>query len=518
MKQIALLFLLVFPFSYSHAQPLGSSEIDSLVSRSMKAFDVPGIAVAILKDGKVIHSKGYGVRSLNSRLPVNEKTLFGIASNSKVFTAAALGLLVDQGKLNWNSKVRDFIPEFKLYSPFVTEEFTITDLLTHRSGLGLGAGDLMFFPDGHDFTIKDIIYNLRFLKPVSSFRTQFDYDNNLYLIAGEIIARITGKSWSQFVEESIFTTLGMNNSAGVFNRIKDKSNVIDAHAPVNGKVQVIERNKNELIAAAGGIYTSIEDLSKWVSLLLNGGHYGTDNTKQLFSDAVYNEIVTPQTILPVNTPGPYNTHFAAYGLGLFLSDAGGYKQLSHTGGLEGMVTQVTMIPELKLGIIVLTNQQEGGAFSAITNQIKDSYIGITGTDRVTEYAAKRKKSLEDARVITDSIFLQIESAKKNKQQTIDFSNYSGTYNDNWFGDVSISMKNNKMWFASKRSPRLEGELFYMRGNTFVVKWTDRSMDADAYVTFAMDETGKAISIAMKAISPLTDFSYDFHDLNLARKN
>src|SRR6188768_742351 len=207
MKRIYFLFACLIHFGIAYCQPLNNVAIDSLVNRSMKAFDVPGIAVAIIKDGKVIHSKGYGLRSLNTKQPVDEYTIFGIASNSKVFTAAALGILVDEGKLNWDDKVRDYIPEFKLYDPYVTAEFTIKDLLTHRSGLGLGAGDLMFFPDGNDFTMKDIISNLRYLKPVSGFRTKFDYDNNLYLIAGEIVTRVSGKSWAEFVEEKIFAPL-----------------------------------------------------------------------------------------------------------------------------------------------------------------------------------------------------------------------------------------------------------------------------------------------------------------------
>jgi len=516
MKHFLTTVLALVIYSISYGQPIKSQDIDSLVMRSMKAFDVPGIAVAVIKDGKVIHSKGYGVRSLNSKLPVDENTLFGIASNSKAFTAAALGILVDEGKLNWDDKVRDYIPEFKLYIPYVTEEFTIKDLLTHRSGLGLGAGDLMFFPDGSDFTMKDIIYNLRFLKPVSSFRTKYDYDNNLYLVAGEIITRISGKSWPQFVEEKIFAPLGMKKSAGTYSRLADKSNVIDGHAPIEGTVKVINRNMGEIMAPAGGINSSIFDLSKWVTALLNGGKYGDNNSKHLFSNEVFNEMSSPQTIIEVSGPGPYNTHFASYGLGFFLSDVKGYKQLMHTGGLEGMVTQITMIPELQLGIIVLTNQQEGGAFASITNQIKDSYFGITGTDRVAEYAARRKKAMDDAKVLTDSIWKEIDNFQKNKKNKIDFAPYAGKYSDKWMGEFTISMKDSKMWLASKRSPKLEGELFYVRANTFVVKWTDRSMDADAFVTFSMDETGNAISIAMKPISPLTDFSYDFQDLDLRR--
>ncbi|HMJ46931.1 MAG TPA: serine hydrolase domain-containing protein [Ferruginibacter sp.] len=188
MKKILFLLISIQPF-FLFSQVITSAQVDSVASLALKTFDVPGIAVAIVKDGKVIHSKGYGVRSLSSNQKVDENTLFGIASNSKAFTTAALGMLVDEKKIKWDDKVIDYIPEFRMYNPYVTEEFTIRDLLTHRSGLGLGAGDLMFFPDSSDFTLKDIIYNLRFLKSVSGFRTKFDYDNNLYVVAGEVIAR-----------------------------------------------------------------------------------------------------------------------------------------------------------------------------------------------------------------------------------------------------------------------------------------------------------------------------------------
>jgi CubicO group peptidase (beta-lactamase class C family) len=495
------------------AQPLTSIAIDNLVAKSMKAFDVPGVAVALVKDGKVIHSKGYGVRSLNSPSKVDENTLFGIASNSKAFTSAALGILIDEGKLTWDTKVRDVIPEFELYSPFVTEEFTVRDLLTHRSGLGLGAGDLMFFPDSSNFTLDDVIHNLRYLKSVSSFRSKYDYDNNLYIIAGEVVHRLSGKSWEEFVEQRIFAPLGMNQSAASFSRLKDKSNIIDAHASVDGKVRVISRSNIEIVDAAGGIYASIADLEKWVELHLAHGVY--NGKEKLFSENVHEEMWSPQTVIPVRGRTTYNTHFAAYGLGFGLSDVKGYKQVSHTGGLPGMVTQITMIPELNLGIIVLTNQQEGSAFSAICNQIKDSYFGIQGTDRVTEYAAQRRTMLKGGQHLTDSIWNDVNKQMANKT-AVDFSNYSGIYKDNWFGEVVISAKNGKWWFDSRRSPKLTGELFYFKGNTFIVKWKDRSFDADAFVTFQLDEQGKASAIKMKAISPLTDFSYDFHDLDLRR--
>src|SRR6476660_687831 len=242
MQKLILVVVFFFCSASLYSQPLTSKEIDDLAERTLKAFDVPGIDVGIIKDGKVIHAKGYGVRSLKTQQKTDENTLFGIASNSKAFTCTALGILVDEGKIKWDDKVRDYIPEFKLYSPYVTEEFTIRDLLTHRSGLGLGAGDLMFFPDSSDFVLKDIIYNLRFLKQVSGFRTKYDYDNNLYIVAGEVVARVSGKSWDDFVQERIIDPLGMVKTATSFDRLTDKKDVIDGHAPVEGKVQVIARS------------------------------------------------------------------------------------------------------------------------------------------------------------------------------------------------------------------------------------------------------------------------------------
>lgn len=516
---------------------MSSVEIDSLVERTLRAFDVPGIAVCVIKDGKVVHSKGYGVRSLDTKLPVDENTLFGIASNSKAFTTAALGMLVDEGKLRWDDKVRKYIPEFKLYDPYVTEEFTIRDLLCHRSGLGLGAGDLMFFPDSSDFTIPDIIHNLQFLKPVTSFRSTYAYDNNLYIVAGEVVARVSGMSWEDFIEKRIMAPLGMTHSAASYDRLHDSSDVIDGHAPVDGTVRVIARSRSKVDHAAGGIYSCISDLSKWVELHLDSGKYGPDSAR-LFSRAVWHERWAPQTILRVNGPGVYNTHFAGYALGFVVNDVHGYMQASHTGGLEGMVTAITMIPELRLGIIVLTNQQEGLAFQAIINQIKDGYFGITGTDRVAEYAAFHERQLEKTKHLTDSIWREVAAfqtqstvgrrgaagggggrrgAEGATGPRINMTPYLGTYRDKWFGEIMISLKNGKPWFDSKRSPKLTGEMLPYKGNSFIVKWRDRSMDADAYVIFGLDERGIATSIRMKPISPATDFSYDFQDLDLQRE-
>ena len=510
-----LLITLFIPFLVFPAfGQLSSSAIDELVNRTLKTFDVPGIAVCVIKDNKIVHSKGYGVRSLNSKLPVDENTLFGIASNSKAFTAAALGLLVEDGKLTWDSKVTDFIPEFKMYDPYVTAEFTIRDLLTHRSGLGLGAGDLMFWPDENNFTKADIIHNLRYLKPVSSFRTKYDYDNLLYIVAGEVVARASGDNWENFIQTRLFDPMGIQAAAPSFHLLKDKSNVIDPHFYVNGKLQVIRRDWSENANAAGGIYASVKDMSNWMLTLLNGGKSGD---KRILSEKTLRELWSPQTIIPVSAPGPYNTQFSSYGLGWRINDVKGYKQVSHTGGLAGIVTQTTIIPDLGLAILVYTNQQEGAAFSAITNTIKDGYLGSKqNPDWVNFYDSIVKAQKNEA----DKILKEVDAEVNKNTNTAKKSPFNpiGVYNDAWLGEAEVYEKDGQLWFRSKRSVRLTGPMTYYTGNTYLVKWTDRSLDADAYMVFELDKDGNSSGIKLSAISPLTDFSFDFQDLDFKKVN
>jgi CubicO group peptidase (beta-lactamase class C family) len=513
MKKFFFLAASAFIFTGTHAQ-MSEASIDSLVNNTLKTFDVPGIAVGIVKDGKVILAKGYGVRSLATNQPVDENTLFGIASNSKAFTTAALGMMVDEGKLKWDDKVTDYIPEFKMYDPYVTNAFTIRDLLTHRSGLGLGSGDLMFFPDGSNFTKQEVIHNIRYLKQVSDFRTKYDYDNNLYIVAGEVLARVSGMSWEEFIESRIMKPLGFVASTASWNRVKNNPNIIDAHAPADGKVVVIPHDWNPVANAAGGIESNITDLTKWVIMQMNDGKYGDGKT--LFSKAVHEEMWSPQTIIQTAQGGVYNTHFSSYGLGWFLADVKGYKQVSHTGGLAGTVTQVTLIPELKLGIIVLTNQQSGAAFSAITNTIKDSYLGYPDRGWLKKYGDRTKANEASAKKTVDAIFADIAAQQKSNAVKTPDSIFTGTYHDQWLGDVSISQKNGNLWFASVKSPRLNGTVLPYKANTYIVKWTDRSFDADAYVMFNLDRNGKASGFTMAAISPLTDFSFDFQDLDFKK--
>lgn len=511
---LSAILIILSGFSTLHAQVLTSKQIDSIAEKTLTTFNVPGIAVAVVKDGKVIHAKGYGVRSLKTKEPVDENTFFGIASNSKAFTAAALGMLVDEGKLNWDDKVVDFIPGFKLYNPYVTQEFTIRDLLTHRSGLGLGAGDLMLWPDSNLISKEGLIHNLRYLKPVSAFRTKYDYDNLLYIVAGEVLAKVSGMSWETFIENRIMRPLGMEHSAAAYTRLQHQENSIDAHAPEDGKLKVITKNFSPIGNAAGGIWSNVNEMSKWVIMQLNGGKYGPDLKQQLFSKEVQGEMWSPQTI--IREGNTYSSRFSAYGLGWVLNNINGHLQAFHTGGLGGIVTQVTLIPDLKLGIIVLTNQQSGAAFSAITNSIKDGYLDIKGRDRIKAYKANEDEGFANAKKVTDQVWATVIAEQKKNKIKPDYNVYSGNYRDPWFGEIRIFEQAGKLRFQALQSPKMKGEMSFYRGNTFVVKWDDRSMDADAYAQFTLGIDGKAAGIKMSAISPITDFSYDFQDLDFTR--
>lgn len=514
MKKLLFLFLAILNCIYLQANGLRPGQIDTIVERTLKAFQVPGIAVGVVKDGKLIHAKGYGVRSLNNTKAVDANTLFGIASNSKAFTSAAIGILADEGKLKLDDKVIDYIPEFRLYDPFVTSDFRIRDLLTHRCGLGLGAGDLMFFPDSAVFSVNDAIYNLRFLKPESPFRTKFQYNNLMFITAGEIVHRVSGKTWFEFIEERFFKPLGMSGSYAQFNRIPDKSNIIEPHAICDKKLQVISHHNSELMSAAGTIFSNVNDLSKWVISVMNNMQIpGSDKT--LVSKKFLNEMLNAQTPIMVNAPGTYSTHFSAYGLGFFLSDVKGYKQISHSGGLPGNVTQITMIPEIGLGIIVLTNQQEGGAFRAVTDAVKDAYLGIEGMDRVEMYSKSRNRNVETANRMVDSIYnlVNIQLRLKIKR---DFTRYTGTYNDAWMGQFTISFENGKLTLRSAKSPKMKGELLFLRENVLLIRWDDRSFDADALLSFKIDADGQIKGYTLEAISPMTDFSFDFSDLDFVK--
>lgn len=510
-----LLTFLFLSFTISQAQ-IEEQQLNKLITETLTTFDVPGISVGILKDGKIVYATGHGIRSLTNKKDMNKNTLVGVASNSKGFTCFALAMMIDDGKLNWDDKVRQHIPEFQLHDAWVTEEFTVRDLVTHRSGMSLGAGDLMFFPEGNDFDVNDVISNVKYLEPQSSFRSEFAYNNNMFIIAGEVLKRVSGLSWEDFIETKIMKPVGMTNSQASYNRVTDRSNIIDAHTRADGEVIQIPHDWSETANPAGGIISNVPDMLSWAEFLMNDAV--TKNGDRLLSEDQFHQLWQLQTPLNVRKNDSYDSNFKGYGLGWFLTDVkGGHKQVYHTGGLLGTVTQFTMIPDLDLAIVVLTNQMVGFAFNTITNTIKDSYLGYEDRNWIKNYGDKHTKYITYNDSIKNEVYSKVNLAIKDPSLPKP-SQITGTYSDDWFGDITISHNEKNYSIKCERSPNLQGELLPYNATTFVAKWNNRSYDADVYMHFTFDETGNATGATMSYIAPITDFSFDFQDLNLKKTN
>jgi CubicO group peptidase (beta-lactamase class C family) len=491
----------------AHAQDY----LDAVVERARAAFEVPGIAVAIVKDGQVVAAKGYGVRKLGEPAPVTANSLFRIASNTKAFTTAALAMLVDEGKLRWDDRVVDLMPGFQMYDPYVTREMTVRDLLTHRSGLGLGAGDLMFWP-ATDFTRDEIIRRIRFLKPASSFRSRYAYDNLLYLVAGQIVPLVAGATWEQYVQRRIFDPLGMTSTNAATPALIAARDVAAPHARADGKVVPLPQTDHDNNAPAGSINSCAADLARWMIEQLKGGG-------GLYSAAQSREMWSPQTILPVEdlpagAPAALQTlqpNFAAYGLGWGLRDYRGRKIIYHTGTLAGYVSRTTLVPELGLGVVVLTNQEETGAHAAIAWTVVDRYLGVPPTDWVAAFQELARIELAAGEAAVRKASSGRNAASK---PSLPLERYAGRYRDPWYGDVLVTEAGGKLAISFTHSKQLTGSLEHWQYDTFVARWTDRTLNADAYVTFYLGPDGNIQQAKVAPVSPLTDFSFDFEDLDL----
>lgn len=500
-------------FGWSQDRPPG--DLDAYVWRALKTFEVPGLSMAIVKSGKVVLAKGYGVRKLGSSTTVDENTLFGIGSNTKAFTSAALATLVDEKKISWDDPVYQRLPGFQMYDPYVSHEMTIRDLLTHRSGMGLGEGDLLFWPHT-TFTREDIIYRLRFMKPASSFRSRFAYDNLLYIAAGQIIPAVTGKSWEEYIHEKILQPLGMNTTTLSNTVFKSGDNYAFPHSKIDGRLQAIDFVNLDNAGPAGSINSSVAEMAKWIQLQLGHGKFpGRDD--RLFSEAQSHEMWSAQTILPAGEPqGPLNqlsTKFAAYGLGWGLRDYHGRKLVGHTGGVAGFVSRVMLVPEENLGVVILTNAEQVGAFDSILFHILDHYFGLQPTDWIAAF-----KVAEDSQEKAAAEIIKNQSGGRASESkpALALEKYAGIYTDAWYGPVTIRVEKGQLVFAMDHTPAAVADLQHWQFDTFKAHWRDRTIE-DAFLTFTLQPEGSIDHFTMKAVSPLADFSFDYQDLYFTPK-
>jgi CubicO group peptidase (beta-lactamase class C family) len=493
------------------AQPSLLTEIDSIVEKAMKRFDVPGIGLAIVRDGKVLTAKGYGVRELGKPAKVDEHTLFGIASNTKAFTATALGMLVEDGKVSWDARVIDYLPGFQLSDPYVSREMRVRDLLVHRSGLGLGAGDLLWWPSG-TYDRKEIVRRLRYIPLATSFRSAYAYDNVLYLAAGEVIEAVSGRPWEEFVHTRILKRIGMFEST-VTCSFPRTGNVAITHAKVDGILRTVEPDTSSTTNPAGGIHASAHDMALWMITQLDSGKlsdgsrlFSARTTRQLWS------LVTP--INPGNPPAslaPSRPDFSGYGLGFFVRDYRGMKVVTHDGGLPGYVSRVFLLPGEKVGIALLTNQESTPALGAIVYALADLFLDVPPFDWLGGYSRLSEQRDSVVQASEQSMMSLRDSLS---HPSLPLAKYAGTYRDPWYGDVSVTANEGRLSLRFSHTPTLSGPLVHYQYDTFIARWTDRELRADAFVTFDLNPDGSINQVRMKAVSRATDFSFDFQDLEL----
>lgn len=505
-------------------RPAQLADFNAYVNGVRKQFDVPGIAVAIVKDGKVVLEQGYGVRQYGTHgapdRPVDAHTIFAIASNTKAFTAASLSMLADQGKLDMGDRVIDHLPWFRMSDPGITHDMRIRDLLAHHSGLSLGAGDLLYWPTT-DYTTRQVVEHLAHVPIKYGFRARYFYDNILFGVAELVIENVSGMPYRDFLRTKFFEPLGMRDTRFNFHYIKPTNpDVAVGYAKYNYiDLKPVARLAWANNSGAGGIYSSVHDMARWILVQLDGGVYGKNpngSDKRLFSAKRHAEMWSVQTAIHPRTSkipelAAITPDYAGYGEGWHLSQYRGHKMVYHTGGWPGFVSRVTMIPDLKLGMVVLTNQQSGAAFQAVTYRILDAYLHAPKTDWTAVYA--KSVALREARA--DQSWKKHQAQRdRHSAPSIPLAGYAGTYRDPWYGNVGIHEQGGHLVMQFSHTKQLLGDMTPWQHDTFLVHWRDRSLNADAFVTFALDADGHVREVRMKPISPRTDFSFDFQDLRL----
>jgi CubicO group peptidase (beta-lactamase class C family) len=454
--------------------------LDAYVQKALKEWDAPGLALAIVKDHKVIYARGYGVREMGKPDPVNERTMFAVASTTKAMTAACLGMLVDEGKLKWDDKATQYLPGFQLYDPYVTRELTVRDLITHRSGLS--RGDLIWYASPYDR--KEVIRRVRFLEPSWSFRSRYGYQNILYIAAGGVIETVSGKTWDDFIKERLFTPLGMTSSNTSITALAGRENVATPHTYLDGRLVTIPWRNVDNVGPAGSVNSNAYEMAQWVRLNLNKGVF---EGKRIVSEKVLEEMQSPQTIIPLDsltkalTP---STHFLTYGLGWILMDYHGRKVVRHDGALDGMRTRVAMMPEENTGVVLITNQTRTSILTALMYRIFDSFLGVKERDWSAEFLKSVKDQEQRAK---ENEQKRIAERSPNTTPSLALDQYAGTYENEMYGTITVSVENGKL--VAALNPSYTGDLSHWHYDAFQISWRDKSL-GKSFFNFSLKFNGK----------------------------
>lgn len=465
---------------------VSAQEIDwkVLIETWRQAYNVPGMSVGIVKDGKVIFSEGFGVLEEGKNAKVDKHTLFSIASNTKAFTAAALAQLVDDGKISWDDKVKKHLPYFELYDPCVSEMMTIRDLLTHRAGLGTFSGDVIWYRS--NYTAEEVVKHAAAIPKAFEYRSGYGYSNVMYIAAGEVIRSVTGKSWGEYVKENFLTPLGMNRTLTSTNQLPGATNVASPHKPVNGVEKPIEWVNWDNMGAAGGIISSADDMLKWMSMQLNKGIIGTDT---FFTTTTKNAMWTVHNSFPVSARAHelFGRNFSGYGLAWSLNDYKGHFVASHTGGYDGMYSSVYLLPYDKIGVVVLTNSMHSIG-PMLTFEILDKLLGNPAMDW------KDRGLKQDAAGFADRaarIKVRTDARQTGTTPTMTPEEISGLYRDELYGDIRLSSTGQKLFIDFLSSPELKAELTHWHDDTYQINWINEQAWFDfGTVQILKDNNGK----------------------------
>ncbi|MFD2570615.1 serine hydrolase [Spirosoma soli] len=495
-----LLLLLSFTFSIvatAQKQPVFITDsLDAYVKRGMSDWQIPGLAIAIVKDGKVIVSKGYGVRevagsSSGKNEPVDENTLFLIASNSKLFTGTALAKLEDEKKLSLNDKVTKYLPDYKLYDPAATQLVTVRDLLCHQLGTKTFQGDFTFWDTNLPRT--EVIRRMQLLKPTGQFRQDYGYCNSGFVTAGEIIPKVTGQSWEQYVENNIVRPLGMTNTYMLTAGAESRPNIARPYTnsfSIDGKLVRLPYDNVDNLGPAGSMVSCVKDLSKWLMMQLDSGRF---DGKEILPWRVVQRTRDANTILNSRKSTLYPRHFQAYGLGTIMSDHNGRQVYAHTGGAFGFVTNTCFVPEEKLAITILTNQDNQSFFELLRYMILDAYLGVPYTDR-SRLALKGAKQDEEKQ--RQELTAMADQVARKTKPALPLTAYTGTYQHELYGTITIAQDGNSLKVSFQNHPNLSATLDYMDDNTFRLTYSNQAFGIFP-AKFAVD--GKtATSVVIKA--------------------
>ncbi|HEX2868209.1 MAG TPA: serine hydrolase [Ignavibacteriales bacterium] len=501
-NKLLLLWILVLFINVTAQEKLPafiSDSLDTYVERALKSWDIPGASVCIVKDGHVVFMKGYGVREYGKSDKVDENTLFLIGSNTKAFTGTALAMLEEEGKCSLNDKVQKFIPDFKMKDPWVAEHLNLADIVSHRIGMETFQGDFMYWDA--NLTTNEVIEKFGMLTPRYDFRTRWGYTNAGFVIAGQVIKQISGENWADFVRDNIFRPLKMDNTLALLGEIPQSKNIAKSHTRVDGKLQVIPYPSVDHLAPAGSISSSVSDMSHWILAQLDSGRY---QGQQVIPFAAIRKTRQPLSILGRNS-NPFNRNpFGLYGMGWNIEDYRGHEIVSHTGGVDGFVTSVTLLPADRLGIVVLTNNDNNGFYTSLKWQIIDAFLELPYRNYDKFYlGVYEKRQLKD----DEELKAQRDTVSMNLKPAADLDAFTGKYINDVYGYINIERQGNTLLMTFQHHPTLKGRLESLGGSRFLCTYSDPVFGIKV-LPFTV-EGSKVKSMTLKVADFVEMTTYDF---------